>query len=152
MSGDVHVDLCKVHFVHANSSRSICELAVILTRASLCFCDKPGMKESADTRDLAWSLYKHAEENGYRSDDVYFKAPREPPFPWHMLDLPEDPDMENIEICKKCLARKHTLNLILEMEIRITGGVEHSVDNSRSSKDKTSSPSLGGQPRYRISV
>merc|ERR1711912_83973 len=54
----------------------------------------------------------------------------------HMLDLSEEPDEENVAICVKYMKRMAPMNLILEMEIGITGGVEDGVDNSGVSKDK----------------
>jgi len=59
-----------------------------------------------------------------------------PFFSSHMLDLSEEPDEENIEICAKYLKRMAPMDLILEMEIGITGGVEDGVDNSGVSKEK----------------
>jgi len=70
------------------------------------------------------------------ANEIYFKAQKEPLFSSHMLDLSEEPDEENIAICKKYLERMAPLNLILEMEIGITGGVEDGVDNSGVAKDK----------------
>merc|ERR1712160_184447 len=70
------------------------------------------------------------------ADEAFFKAQGEPLFSSHMLDLSEEPDEENIEICAKYLKRMEPLKLILEMEIGITGGVEDGVDNSGAAKDK----------------
>merc|ERR1712048_776082 len=70
------------------------------------------------------------------ADESYFKAHGEPLFSSHMLDLSEEPDAENIEICQKYFKRMAPMNLILEMEIGITGGVEDGVDNSGVSKEK----------------
>jgi fructose-bisphosphate aldolase class II len=70
------------------------------------------------------------------ADEAFFKAHGEPLFSSHMLDLSEEPDEENIEICASYLKRMAPLNLILEMEIGITGGVEDGVDNSGVSKEK----------------
>jgi len=53
-----------------------------------------------------------------------------------MLDLSEEPDEENIAICKTYLQRMAPINLILEMEIGITGGVEDGVDNSGADNSK----------------
>merc|ERR1711865_1347654 len=69
-------------------------------------------------------------------DEAFFKAHGEPLFSSHMLDLSEEDHEENIGICKKYLERMAPMNLILEMEIGITGGVEDGVDNSGLSKDK----------------
>jgi len=69
-------------------------------------------------------------------DEHYFKATGEPLFSSHMLDLSEEDHEENIGLCRKYLQRMAPMNLILEMEIGITGGVEDGVDNSGISKDK----------------
>merc|ERR1712176_1702898 len=70
------------------------------------------------------------------ADEAFHKAHGEPLFSSHMLDLSEEPDEENIEICAKYLRRMAPMKLILEMEIGITGGVEDGVDNSGVSKEK----------------
>jgi len=70
------------------------------------------------------------------ADEAYFKAHGEPLFGSHMLDLSEEPDPENIEICAKYLKRMAPMKIWLEMEIGITGGVEDGVDNSGVTKDK----------------
>lgn len=61
---------------------------------------------------------KHFAENG------------KPLFSSHMLDLSEEPLQENIEICKKYLARMSKIGMTLEIELGITGGEEDGVDNS----------------------
>jgi len=53
-----------------------------------------------------------------------------------MLDLSEEPHDENVDLCAKYFTRMAKMNLILEMEIGITGGVEDGVDNTGVSKDK----------------
>merc|ERR1712146_263476 len=60
----------------------------------------------------------------------YFEKNGEPLFSSHMLDLSEEPLEENISICKKYLERMAKVNLLLEMELGITGGEEDGVDNS----------------------
>ncbi|CAL1153915.1 unnamed protein product, partial [Cladocopium goreaui] len=70
------------------------------------------------------------------ADEAYFKEHGEPLFSSHMLDLSEEPDEENIEICAKYLKRMAPMKQILEMEIGITGGVEDGVDNSGAAKEK----------------
>jgi fructose-bisphosphate aldolase class II len=47
-----------------------------------------------------------------------------------MIDLSEEPLEENIEICKKYLARMSKMNMTLEIELGITGGEEDGVDNT----------------------
>merc|ERR1719221_2342933 len=70
------------------------------------------------------------------ADQEYFKVYGEPLFSSHMLDLSEEDHDENIGICEKYFKKMAPLNLIFEMEIGITGGVEDGVDNSGVSKDK----------------
>ncbi|PZD77613.1 class II fructose-bisphosphate aldolase [Mesonia sp. K7] len=48
----------------------------------------------------------------------------------HMIDLSEEPLEENIEICKKYLARMSKMGMTLEIELGITGGEEDGVDNT----------------------
>merc|ERR1719440_2409635 len=70
------------------------------------------------------------------ADEEYFKVHGEPLFSSHMLDLSEEPHEENVAICAKYFKRMQPMNIILEMEIGITGGVEDGVDNSGVAKDK----------------
>eukprot|EP00931_Biecheleriopsis_adriatica_P039215 TRINITY_DN2242_c0_g1_i12.p1 TRINITY_DN2242_c0_g1~~TRINITY_DN2242_c0_g1_i12.p1 ORF type:complete len:455 (+),score=126.04 TRINITY_DN2242_c0_g1_i12:70-1434(+) len=64
------------------------------------------------------------------ANEDYFKKNGEPLFSSHMLDLSEEPLEENIAICKKYLERMAKCNILLEMELGITGGEEDGVDNS----------------------
>merc|ERR1711881_544713 len=73
---------------------------------------------------------------GLEADQEYFKVYGEALFSSHMLDLSEEPHDENVGICAQYLKKMAPMNLILEMEIGITGGVEDGVDNSGVSKDK----------------
>jgi fructose-bisphosphate aldolase class II len=70
------------------------------------------------------------------ADTAYFQANGEPLFSSHMLDLSEEPHDENVAICAEYFKKMAPMNLILEMEIGITGGVEDGVDNSGVAKDK----------------
>jgi len=70
------------------------------------------------------------------ADTEYFKVYGEALFSSHMLDLSEEPHDENIGLCAQYFKKMAPMNLILEMEIGITGGVEDGVDNSGVSKDK----------------
>merc|ERR1719235_432243 len=70
------------------------------------------------------------------ADTEYFKVYNEPLFSSHMLDLSEEDHAENVGICADYFKKMAPMNLILEMEIGITGGVEDGVDNSGVSKDK----------------
>jgi len=64
------------------------------------------------------------------ADEAYYKKFGEPLFSSHMLDLSEDPLEENIATCVEYLERMSKSNLLLEMELGITGGEEDGVDNS----------------------
>jgi fructose-bisphosphate aldolase class II len=47
----------------------------------------------------------------------------------HMLDLSEEPLQENLEICRKYLARMAKIGMTLEIELGVTGGEEDGVNN-----------------------
>mmetsp|Transcript_8916 Transcript_8916/g.23180 ORF Transcript_8916/g.23180 Transcript_8916/m.23180 type:complete len:440 (+) Transcript_8916:66-1385(+) len=64
------------------------------------------------------------------ANEDYFAKNGEPLFSSHMLDLSEDPLEENIATCVEYLERMSKSNLLLEMELGITGGEEDGVDNS----------------------
>merc|ERR1712228_983327 len=64
------------------------------------------------------------------ANEDYYAKNGEPLFSSHMLDLSEEPLEENIAISKKYLERMSKVNLLLEMELGITGGEEDGVDNS----------------------
>jgi len=62
--------------------------------------------------------------------EKYYQQNGHPLFSSHMLDLSEESLTENIEICKRYLARMSKLDMTLEIELGITGGEEDGVDNS----------------------
>jgi len=64
------------------------------------------------------------------ANEKYFEKNGEPLFSSHMLDLSEEPLEENIDICYDYLKRMSKVNLLLEMELGITGGEEDGVDNT----------------------
>jgi len=64
------------------------------------------------------------------ANEKYFEANGEPLFSSHMLDLSEEPLEENIATCVDYLTRMSKVNLLLEMELGVTGGEEDGVDNS----------------------
>jgi fructose-bisphosphate aldolase class II len=64
------------------------------------------------------------------ADEKYFKEHGVPLFSSHMLDLSEEPLQENIDICSKYLERMSKVNLLLEVELGITGGEEDGVNNT----------------------
>ena len=62
--------------------------------------------------------------------EQHFKKSGQPLYSSHMLDLSEESVHENIETCKRYLERMHKLNMVLEIELGVTGGEEDGVDNS----------------------
>ena len=64
------------------------------------------------------------------ANEKHFKEHGEPLFSSHMLDLSEESLEENVEICKKYLERMAKCNVLLEMELGVTGGEEDGVDNT----------------------
>ncbi|APY07912.1 class II fructose-bisphosphate aldolase [Winogradskyella sp. J14-2] len=64
------------------------------------------------------------------ASEKHFKETGKPLYSSHMIDLSEEPIEENIETCKKYLARMSKMGMTLEIELGITGGEEDGVDNS----------------------
>jgi fructose-bisphosphate aldolase, class II len=64
------------------------------------------------------------------ASEKHFAETGKPLYSSHMIDLSEEPLHENIEICKKYLARMSKMGMTLEIELGITGGEEDGVDNS----------------------
>jgi len=64
------------------------------------------------------------------ASEKHFAETGKPLFSSHMIDLSEEPIEENIEICKKYLARMSKMGMTLEIELGVTGGEEDGVDNS----------------------
>lgn len=62
--------------------------------------------------------------------EKHFEQFGKPLYSSHMIDLSEEPIEENIEICKKYLARMSKMGMTLEIELGITGGEEDGVDNT----------------------
>ncbi|MFO7179770.1 MAG: class II fructose-bisphosphate aldolase [Pseudomonadota bacterium] len=62
--------------------------------------------------------------------EKYYAANKEPLFSSHMLDLSEEPLAENLEICRKTLSRMAAIDMVLEIELGVTGGEEDGVDNT----------------------
>lgn len=59
-----------------------------------------------------------------------FEKTGRPLFTSHMLDLSEEPIEENLDISTEYLAKMSDLDMLLEIELGITGGEEDGVDNS----------------------
>ncbi|NAS29584.1 class II fructose-bisphosphate aldolase [Flavobacteriaceae bacterium R38] len=64
------------------------------------------------------------------ASEEHFEKTGKPLYSSHMIDLSEEPIEENIEICKRYLARMSKMGMTLEIELGITGGEEDGVDNS----------------------
>ena len=64
------------------------------------------------------------------ANEEHFKKHGIPLYSSHMIDLSEEPIVENISICKEYLARMSKVGITLEIELGITGGEEDGVDNT----------------------
>jgi len=62
--------------------------------------------------------------------EKHFAATGKPLYSSHMLDLSEEPLEENIEICCKYFERMNKIDMLIEIELGITGGEEDGVDNT----------------------
>lgn len=62
--------------------------------------------------------------------EAYYKVHGKPLFSSHMLDLSEEPLVENVEISKRYLERMSKMGMTLEIELGVTGGEEDGVDNT----------------------
>ncbi len=60
----------------------------------------------------------------------YYELHKQPLFSSHMLDLSEEPLDENLEICAKYLSRMNKIDMLIEIELGVTGGEEDGVDNT----------------------
>jgi len=63
------------------------------------------------------------------ASERYYAAHGEPLFSSHMIDLSEEPMDENLDTCAQYLERMSKLDMLLEMELGITGGEEDGVNN-----------------------
>ncbi len=62
--------------------------------------------------------------------EEYFKEKGQPLFSSHMLDLSEEPVVENIQTSVEFFKRMKPLGMSIEIELGVTGGEEDGVDNS----------------------
>ncbi len=60
----------------------------------------------------------------------YFEKTGKPLYTSHMLDLSEEPLEENISTCVEYFKKMNKLDMMIEIELGITGGEEDGVDNS----------------------
>jgi len=61
----------------------------------------------------------------------HFEQTKRPLFTSHMLDLSEDSLEENISTCVEYFKRMNDIDMMIEIELGITGGEEDGVDNSQ---------------------
>ncbi len=62
--------------------------------------------------------------------EKHFERHGKPLYSSHMLDLSEEPLVENLDICKAYLTRMSKMGMTLEIELGVTGGEEDGVDNT----------------------
>jgi fructose-bisphosphate aldolase, class II len=70
------------------------------------------------------------------ANEAFYAQNGEPLFSSHMLDLSEEELDANINTCKSYLERMAKSELLLEIELGVTGGEEDGVDNTGISNDK----------------
>lgn len=63
-------------------------------------------------------------------NEEWYQKTGKPLFSSHMIDLSQEPLEDNIAICEKYLTRMSKLEMLLEIELGCTGGVEGEVDNT----------------------
>lgn len=61
---------------------------------------------------------------------IHFEKTGQPLFTSHMLDLSEESLEENLEICVEYFKKMNAIDMMIEIELGITGGEEDGVDNS----------------------
>lgn len=64
------------------------------------------------------------------ASEVFYEKHGKPLYTSHMLDLSEEPLEENIGTCVEYFKRMSDLDMMIEIELGITGGEEDGVDNS----------------------
>ena len=60
----------------------------------------------------------------------HFKTTGRPLYSSHMLDLSEEPIEENLDTCVEYFKKMASIDMMIEIELGITGGEEDGVDNS----------------------
>jgi fructose-bisphosphate aldolase class II len=64
------------------------------------------------------------------ASEANYKATGRPLYSSHMLDLSEEPLEENIGTCVEYFKRMSSMDMMIEIELGITGGEEDGVDNT----------------------
>ena len=65
-----------------------------------------------------------------KANKEHYEKYGKPLFSSHMLDLSEEPLEENVATCKEYLKKLSALDIMLEIELGVTGGEEDGVDNT----------------------
>jgi fructose-bisphosphate aldolase class II len=68
--------------------------------------------------------------------EKFYKETNRPLFTSHMLDLSEESLEENISISKEYLTRMSKIDMMIEIELGVTGGEEDGVDNTNIDNSK----------------
>src|ERR1043165_2296819 len=68
--------------------------------------------------------------------EQFYKEKGQPLFSSHMLDLSEEPIVENIHTSVEFFKRMEPLGMLIEIELGVTGGEEDGVDNSGIENEK----------------
>ena len=66
----------------------------------------------------------------------FYKQQGIPLYSSHMIDLSDEPIIDNIETCKAYLERMSKIGMTLEIELGVTGGEEDGVDNTNIDSSK----------------
>ena len=64
------------------------------------------------------------------ASSLHFKATGRPLYTSHMLDLSEEPLEQNMDTCVEYFKKMNELDMMIEIELGITGGEEDGVDNT----------------------
>ena len=72
--------------------------------------------------------------------EKYYKMHGIPLYSSHMIDLSDEPILDNIETCKIYLERMSKIGMTLEIELGVTGGEEDGVDNTNIDSSKLYTP------------
>ena len=64
------------------------------------------------------------------ASEKHYKTHGTPLYSSHMIDLSDEPIIDNIETCKLLLERMSKIGMTLEIELGVTGGEEDGVDNT----------------------
>ena len=64
------------------------------------------------------------------ANEEHYKKYGRPLYSSHMLDLSEEPLEQNVATCKEYLKKLSSLDIMLEIELGVTGGEEDGVDNT----------------------